>query len=131
MSDKPLRIFLVDDNEIDLIVNEKLLRISGLTDTVERFASATDFLQRFDGLVDASSYRNVLLLDIMMPGLNGFECAQAISERPVERRAGFQVFVLSSSIDRNDIARASAIPLVGRVLEKPLDTYLLKGLINP
>jgi hypothetical protein len=34
--------------------------------------------------------------------------------------------MLSSSIDRNDIRLAESYDLVQRVLEKPLDIYLLK-----
>jgi CheY-like chemotaxis protein len=127
---KPVRIFLVDDNEIDLVVNEKLLLLAHLADTVVPFSEAPAFLERVAGAADLDRFHNVLLLDIMMPGMNGFECATAFAALPEEITRHFQVFVLSSSIDRNDIRRADEIRIVQRVLEKPLDAYILKGLIS-
>jgi hypothetical protein len=40
------------------------------------------------------------------------------------------VFMLSSSIDRNDIKRAESYPMVKRILEKPLDVYQFKQALN-
>ncbi|MFN8700241.1 MAG: two-component system response regulator [Flavobacteriales bacterium] len=127
---KPVRAYLVDDNDIDLIVNDKLLRISNITEDIRKFNSGEEFLQSLKDLKDCDQYLNVLLLDIMMPGMTGFETAEVLFREFPKQAACFQVYVLSSSIDRHDIQRAQAIPGVRRVLEKPLDTYLLKGLLK-
>jgi CheY-like chemotaxis protein len=130
MSTKPRRFFLVDDNEIDLTVNEKLLTLSGLTNDVLTFLDAPSFLSAIQQDPHIQSYENILLLDIMMPGMNGFECAESFAALPSTITAEFRVYVLSSTIDRNDIRRASEIPIVKRVLEKPLDVFLLVDLLS-
>jgi len=128
--DKPIRIFLVDDNEIDLVVNAKLVRLGRITEDVISYHEGALFISAVAEMSDFANFQNVLLLDIMMPKMNGFECAIAFGELSPKITDHFKVFVLSSSIDRGDIRRAEEIPSVLRVLEKPLDTYLLKGLIS-
>jgi CheY-like chemotaxis protein len=126
-----LNIYLVDDNDIDIAVNTKLLELANLGASIRAFGSAQRFLT--DLQTDSAKYqgqRNVLLLDIMMPGMSGFDFLERFAELPSSLRGTFHVFMLSSSIDRNDIRRAEATSDVVRVLEKPLDVYLLKQLLT-
>ncbi|MFZ6051106.1 response regulator [Halocola ammonii] len=128
---KELHVILIDDNEIDRVVNEKLLRLSNTTDNVDCFNSChaffaylNDHLDKFEG------YQNVILLDIQMPRMDGFECIIRMDAFPPEIRSLFRIFMLSSSIDRNDIKKAERNSSVEKVLEKPLDVSLFKKLLD-
>lgn len=124
-------IYMVDDNDIDIAVNSKLLDLARLNATVRTFGSAQRFTADLEA--DPEKYKvgtNILLLDIMMPGMNGFEFLDKFEEMPPAITSTFHVFMLSSSIDRNDIRRAEKSRFVRRVLEKPLDVYLLKQLLS-
>jgi CheY-like chemotaxis protein len=126
-----LHIYLVDDNDIDIAVNSKLLELANIGKSVRSFGSAVRFLN--DLKSNPQNYtgeRNILLLDIMMPGMSGFDFLDEFAKLPQEIVRSFSVFMLSSSIDRNDIRRAEATEHVRRVLEKPLDVYLLKKLLQ-
>ncbi len=126
-----LHIYLVDDNDIDIAVNCKLLELANMGNNVRTFGSAVRFLNELKsnpGLFVGQ--QNLLLLDIMMPALNGFEFMDEFQHLPEEITSTFTVYMLSSTIDRNDIRRAEAAPHVLRVLEKPLDVYLLKKLLQ-
>jgi len=130
MSEKLVNIYLVDDNDIDLAVNTKLLRLTDLAGEITSFSSAKKFLDAVGNIPGLSNQTNIVLLDIMMPGMDGFECIEEFGKLPDEVTSLFMVFMLSSSIDRNDIRRAENSKHVIRVLEKPLDVYLLKRLIR-
>ncbi len=118
---------LVDDNDIDIAVNSKLLQLAQISSNIIPYSSAGAFLKKIEEDPDMFLKNpNVVLLDIMMPNVNGFECLDKLSELSEELRRHIMVFMLSSSIDRNDIRRAEAYPMVQKVLEKPLDIYLLK-----
>ena len=130
MTDKNPNIILIDDNEIDIKVNRKLLELSNITDTVYSFSSCKDamayIIQNMDEL---SIAENVLLLDIQMPLVDGFECLVQFEEMPDKLKDSFRIYMLSSSIDRKDIQRAESNARVQKVLEKPLDVYKLKQAI--
>lgn len=73
MQDKP-RIFVIDDDPVVLRAVERMLRGHGFV--VEVFTSPESFLERpaYDGVA-------CLLLDLTMPGLNGFDVQEALTSR--------------------------------------------------
>ncbi|MDZ4821998.1 MAG: response regulator [Flavobacteriales bacterium] len=126
-----LNILLVDDNDIDIAVNTKLLKLADLTDHIFSFSSCRLFLKYITDNADGLRTKtNLILLDIMMPGMYGFECLNEFAKMPDDLTSSFHIFMLSSSIDRNDIKRAEQSKQVLKVLEKPLDVYHLKRLIE-
>jgi CheY-like chemotaxis protein len=128
---KKLHVILIDDNEIDRVVNEKLLRLSNVTDNIDCFHSCHAFFAYLSDNVDKfEGFQNVILLDIQMPRMDGFECIIRMDSFPPEVRSLFKIFMLSSSIDRNDIKKAERNSSVEKVLEKPLDVSLFKKLID-
>ena len=131
MSKEQLHIFLIDDNDIDIVVNSKLLKLARITDHIHTFSSCQQAMLYFiKNAEELKSSRVVLLLDIQMPEMNGFECMQKFEELPEELRSAMKVYMLSSSIDRNDIRRAEEHPHIEKILEKPLDVYQLKRYLS-
>jgi CheY-like chemotaxis protein len=128
---RKLVLHLVDDNDIDIAVNTKLLQLAQIGDETVTYNSGVLFLEKLEQ--DRATFieqDNVVLMDIMMPGLTGFETMLKFAELDEETKSAFNVFMLSSSIDRNDIRKAEGTPYVHRILEKPLDVYLLKKLLE-
>lgn len=124
---KDIQFHLVDDNDIDIAVNTKLLQLAQISPDITSYSSAVRFLDQIKANPSHfSTGRHVILLDIMMPQMNGFECLEQLEKLPSDIISHLTVFMLSSSIDRNDIRRAETHDLVQKVLEKPLDVYLLK-----
>lgn len=131
MTEKELNIFLIDDNDIDIVVNTKLLKLANITSRIRSFTNGADALQYIgDNFEELDKYLNVILLDIQMPVLNGFDVFEKFMMFPDEVRKKCKVFLLSSSIDRNDIQKAEDNEEIIKVLEKPLDVYLLKRLVS-
>ncbi len=131
MNDENINIILVDDNDIDIVVNTKLLRLANFSGTIESFHSGKEALEYIKENADALNTKtNVLLLDIQMPGVDGFETLAIFETLDESVKNNFIIFMLSSSIDRNDIIRAEANPSIRKVMEKPLDVYLLRKLIG-
>lgn len=126
---EPMNIVLVDDNDIDIVVNTKLLKLANITDNVVAFNNCEDALDWLKDNDQSSGVQNIMLLDIQMPGTDGFQCLEKYATLADNVKDNCRVFMLSSSIDRGDIERAEANPDVIKVLEKPLDVYLLKRLL--
>jgi len=122
MSEKPY-IILVDDNEIDLFLHEKLIRLSGISDHIDRFISARDAL---DFIRQKGPLPDIILLDIQMPDLDGFDFLAHYDQIEHIDRENTSIFMVSSSLDFGDISKAKANPLVKSFIKKPLNVKELK-----
>ena len=106
------RALLVDDNPIALDVLGAMLEGFGVR--VDRAASGAQALEML--AADASVY-GWLLIDWMMPGMDGLACARLILERHPQTRP---CILLVTAFGRDDALRASAgLPLAG-LLQKPV-----------
>jgi len=77
MSNPVTTVFLVDDDPAVLKSLSRLLRSAGLA--CATFASAREFLDRHDPAASGC-----VVLDVAMPGLNGMELQQALTDRGQE-----------------------------------------------
>ncbi|MBN9295403.1 MAG: response regulator [Filimonas sp.] len=72
----------------------------------------------------------ILLLDIQMPVMNGFAFLEAYDKLPGTSKTDTTIFVLSSTLNRDDIKRVENNQYVTKFLNKPLDEDVLKKLIE-
>ncbi|WP_353718247.1 response regulator [Dyadobacter sp. 676] len=120
-----LNFFLIDDSAFDLFIYEKLLIKSGITNSVKTFNSARDALKHLIGQA-GSLPDTVILLDLQMPDMNGFEFIDEFDKLPESIRQKIRIFMLSSTIDTRDIEKARASRHIIDLLPKPLEIPFLK-----
>ncbi|MET7257046.1 response regulator [Dyadobacter jiangsuensis] len=120
-----LNFFLIDDSAFDLFIYEKLLIKSGITNSVKTFNSARDALKHL--IAQAESLPDtIILLDLQMPDMNGFEFIDEFDQLPEALRQKIRIFMLSSTIDTRDIEKAKASQHIIDLLPKPLEIPFLK-----
>ena len=72
----------------------------------------------------ASSQKTLVLLDINMPRLNGWEVLDRLEQLPRAVRKHLDVYVLTASPNKRDEYRASKNSVVKQYLQKPLSNHL-------
>jgi CheY-like chemotaxis protein len=107
----PCRVLIVDDDEAARERVRPLLKAEGWA--VDAAADGEAGLRMV-----AASPPDLILLDLMMPGLNGFEVAAELHRNPAWR--GIPVVVMTAK-DLTDEDRARLNGLVARVLQKGAD----------
>ncbi len=65
-----------------------------------------------------------------MPVMNGFEFVEAFEALPEDKRKGYSLYMLSSSINENDIARVKAYSSVKQFLNKPLTNDSISAVLE-
>ena len=114
-------ILAVDDTPANLIALEALLQPLGY-DLVTA-SSGAEALQ----LAAAREFA-VVLLDVMMPGLDGFQTLQAMRELPLARLTPV-IFLTARDVDQSVLERAYAFGAVD-FIQKPLSAPVLRAKVS-
>lgn len=111
-------VVIIDDNEDDLFFTRLVLERSGRDCTLISFQSAPQALVSVaKGELPADA---LVLLDINMPVMNGFDFLQAYEALPTAKRAQLSVVMLTSSYNKVDKDRAFGFASVKSFVNKPL-----------
>ena len=125
------RIFLIDDNEMDNVFHEVILRSSGFTGEVLVFEDAQlalDYLQ-----ADETRAPTLIFLDINMPRMDGFEFAskaEVLLQRALSATTTATIVMLSSSSAGPDKEKAAGISAISGFVVKPLFEQQARELIS-
>lgn len=120
---------LIDDNKIDLLVASKAIELSGQNaSTVYQFSgaqAALEFIKTFD-----SQMKTVMLIDIQMPTMNGFEFMDVFEQLSDEVKQKYFCYFLTSSSNDIDRLKAQKYPSIKQFLIKPFKSETLVSLLN-
>ena len=117
---------LIDDSTFDLFIYEKLIVKSGMANSIKAFSSARLALEHIIK-EQLNIPESIILLDLQLPGMNGFELIDQFHLLSDELKNRFKIFMLSSTIDNNDIEKARVSPYIIDLLSKPLEIPLLQA----
>ncbi len=105
--EKKAHILLVEDNRMDVELTLDAFREAKLVNTVHVASGgqeALDYLFGVGKFADTSEYPtpDLILLDLKMPGVDGFEVLRRVKSTPIIRR--IPVIILTSSKEEADRA---------------------------
>lgn len=122
------KVMIIDDNDIDLYVTTRMIKTYKVGEEVLTFNSAKKALEYLQAHIgDEESLPDVMLVDIYMPLMSGFEFMAAYRDFPEELRRKTRVYIISSSIDETDIRKANEDPNVRAFHEKPITREFLQN----
>lgn len=130
MSEGKLDFIIIDDSKLDCFIAEKIIRNTGRGEDIRSFTMAKEALDHVSKSPVVAGKRTVIIVDIQMPIMNGFEFVEAFEQLPEELRKGYVVYMLSSSINENDLNRVQNYPSIKQFLNKPLTSNMLSTLLE-
>src|SRR5689334_7531278 len=100
-------VLLIDDSDMDNFIAKQLLERNHLTENITIKKSAGEALTYLDVLQNTSQgFPEVILLDINMPVMDGFDFLSRFSKYPRQLIDKCCIIVLSSSADPKDMHKA-------------------------
>ena len=117
-------VMLVDDNEIDNLINQKMIEAASITDNIYTHTgakSAIEFLKNMEKMdVAEKVLPDVIFLDIDMPLMDGFQFLDEFENLSALTRKKSRIVMLTSSINPQDFNRSKKYNNVKMYLNKPL-----------
>lgn len=124
MNDAPLKpipvVMIIDDEAFDQKMYRRIIDRSGLVQKTLSFTAADHALDYLKTNTDQEI--DLILLDINMPRMNGFEFLDAAISELGPQFAKACIVMLTTSLDPTDRERAAQYEIVRDLLNKPL-TY--------
>jgi CheY-like chemotaxis protein len=128
---RPLHIALVDDDRVYQFTTERMLQRIDQEIAFRWFRDgeeALSFLKTH--ALDAQSLPDVMILDINMPFMDGWQFLEAFRDLRQSMAKPIDIYMVSSSADERDQLRALATGDVADYLEKPITSDILRDLVS-
>lgn len=122
------RMYIIDDDLMSLGLIERLVKHSGLVKSNYCFQDPIVALASIEGIHIVNPQKTIILLDIKMPEMNGFEFINKLKSKSFYDEDSFEVVLLSGHRDLPNIINAFNKE-IEVFLTKPLNKEKLNDLI--
>ncbi len=128
MLDNKVNLLVIDDDDINIFIIKKIVEKTGLNINMVSKGNGQLALDYIKGIMlNPSEFPQLMLIDINMPIMNGWEFVEAYQKLEVEQKV--EMYILSSSVYENDIEKTKSYPSVKGFISKPLSIERLKELV--
>ena len=125
-----ISFILIDDSELDCFIAKKIIEQTIKPLSIKVFRNAKPALETIREKTADSDHISIILLDLHMPLMNGFQFVEEFEKLPAEIQEKYKIIVLSSSRNKNDIFRLLNYKKVSSFQEKPLTRESLLNMVD-
>lgn len=113
------KVAIIDDDDIFKFTTKVKFEKLELSDEVLIFNDGEEAIEYINA-ADVNSLPEILLLDINMPIVDGWDFLDLFHVLPSDKQSIMVIYMLSSSINPDDVKRAEDSPYVRDYITKPI-----------
>ncbi len=118
-------VMIIDDNEIDNLINRKILQNNKFAEEIQVFESA---LLALECLKTYTQFPQIIFVDVKMPEMDGFQFLNEYELFDESLKNTCKIFMVSSTVDPDDLYQINSNKNVTKLISKPLTNISLKEL---
>ena len=122
------KVLLVDDDDATVYITERLLKRSGAEVDLLVAVHGREALDILREMCQREQCPELILLDINMPVMDGFEFLEELQQSAELSSAPLRIVLLSSSTHHLDVAKAKEYPVID-FIQKPITLEKLSMLL--
>jgi CheY-like chemotaxis protein len=124
---------LLDDNELDNFINQKIIEASHFAGKIYVNTGSKSALEFLNNLSISSTetvniFPEIIFIDLNMPMMDGFQFIENLKTKMPGKLNSLKLVILTSSVNPEDKKKASEIALDITFLNKPLTQEMLDKL---
>lgn len=120
--------WLIDDDELCNYLTANTLQSSNFCHELQSFTNAQKALAELEASVEIGVFPDLIFFDLNMPVLDGWDFLKAYRNFPEEVKEKCSLFILSSSVDEDDINKSKLYEDVRNFISKPLNKMDLEAI---
>lgn len=121
---------VIDDSNLDCFIAEKIIKNTGKCDSIKTFQQAKLALEWIKNNTVESNNPTIVLVDIQMPVMDGFQFVEEFEKLPIGIINNYYIYIISSSINYEDLNRVHDYHTIKEFLNKPLTSNNLSILLS-
>lgn len=124
-------VMIIDDNIIDLYISSRMITKNNFGKNVLQYTAAEEALKYLqDHQNNIPELPKVIFVDIYMPVMSGFEFLEAYDKLSPTLKNHCKAYIISSTIDDDDIVKARTDTNVVSFQVKPITKEFLDRIIT-
>ena len=123
------RIVIIDDDDVDLFINEALLKELSLSQEVKRENKPVNIINELKNASRLTDIPELIFLDLKIESIEGYSFLNEFKQLSDFVRNSCKIVVVTSAEHNEDKFRILMNPNVIRLLIKPIDVFQIKDII--
>lgn len=120
---------VIDDDPVFSFGIQRMMKMLEFSKNIMSFENGEDAIKFLTPLMkDSTALPDVILLDVNMPIMNGWEFLDEFTKIKTQSRKKVIIYVVSSSVDSRDVEKAKQYHVVSDYVVKPITIDSLKDL---